>query len=265
MTDSGEITLASVRPVVRYVDDERAVVDAWFALSPTAARELGEAGRSATVSLQIEGSDGFFEEAIATLEPGQQWAKERIEIVQPQRWWPAGMGEQPLYQLTVTLQLGEERWDEQAAWFGLTSVRPAGRRGEAEVGGEFATDPPRFLVNGQPCALSSIVTVDRVDENQLLPVTGDSLLVVTDHYAPELLYQAADQAGILMVQCVPVDAEADPERTVRQQIDRLTPHPSLAGYVVGHLGKLSERLARHLNQLDPTRLILRQPPGSPAA
>jgi hypothetical protein len=122
-----------------------------------------------------------------------------------------------------------------------------------------------FLVNGQPCALHSVVTVDRVDENQFLPATGDSLLLVTDHYGPELLYQAADQAGILLMQCVPLDPQAEPERMVREQIDRLTPHPSLAGYFVGHLGRLSDQLAKRLKQLDPTRPIFRQVPGQPAA
>jgi beta-mannosidase len=256
MTDA--LTLRSLRPLVRYVDDEQAVLDAWVTLPLETARRLSELERDALVTIQITGSDGFFDEAAVTLPAGERQTMHRFQIVEPQRWWPAGLGEQPLYSLTVRLEAGDDLApDEHAVAFGLTSVRPA----DGKAGG----DQPAFLVNGQPVALHSVVTVDRIDENQLLPATGDSLLMVTDHYAPELLYQAADQAGILLLQCVPIDAQATPEQTVQAQIDRLTPHPSLAGYFVGHLGRLREQLAKRLKELDPTRTVFRDLPGKPAA
>jgi beta-galactosidase/beta-glucuronidase len=251
------LALSSVRPLVRFVDNEQAVVEACCKLAPASARTLEELNEPATLWVQVAGSDGFFDEASTTLAPGQRAAQQTLEIVEPERWWPAGMGEQPLYRLTVALAVRGAVHDEKSADFGLTSVRPLDQQPPATE--------PQWLVNGQPCRLHSVVTVDRVDENQLLPATGDSLLVVTDHYGPELLYQAADQAGILLVQCVPIDPDAEPERSVREQIDRLTTHPSLAGYVVGHLGRLSDQLARRLGELDPTRTVFRQVPGSSAA
>jgi hypothetical protein len=251
------IELSTFRPLVRYVDDERAVLDAQLTLTADTTRWLAQRQLPTHLVLQIHGGEGFFDETTLTLPPGQRTIVHRFEIVQPRRWWPAGMGAQPLYTLTVDAYVRDTHHLEKQVHFGLTSIRATSK--------PIDSNQPTLLVNGQPIELHSIVTVDRVDENQLLPATGDSLLLVTDHYGPELLYQAADQAGILLIQCVPVDAEAHPERSVGQQIDRLTPHPSLAGYFVGHLGRLRDQLAHHLRQLDPTRTVFRNFPDQPAA
>lgn len=251
-----DLELTSLRPLVRYVDDEQAVLDASLTVSADTARALAAVQRAARFTVQVQGGDGFFDEATIALPAGERTATHRFEIVQPRRWWPAGMGEQALYTLVIDGYVNRRHLLHREVLFGLTSVRPTKK---ADV------DEPGLLVNGQPIELHSVVAVDRVDENQLLPATGDSLLFVTDHYAPDILYQAADQAGILLVQCVPVDAEATPELTVQQQIDRLVPHPSLAGYFVGHLGRLRDQLATRLRELDPTRVVFRDLPGKPAA
>src|SRR5690606_19083748 len=87
---------------------------------------------------------------------------------------------------------GGEETDRQTVTFGMTSVRQ---------------DAATLLVNGQSCRIGSVVTVDRVQEKQLLPAAGDSLLLVRDHYGTEQLYDAADRAGILLVQCVPLSPD----------------------------------------------------------
>ena len=107
--------------------------------------------------------------------------------------------------------------------------------------------------------------VDKIDEHSLLPATGDSLLLVRDHFGAEVLYEAADRAGILLVQCVPIDAEGKLELSVAEQVDRLASHPSLAGYFVGHLGKLTGKVAEALKLLDPTRSVFLNFPLTEAA
>lgn len=242
----------SVRPLVRYVDAEQAVIDVQVVLPP---RFADWRGPGVELMMQLTGNDGFHDEGRVALTLEGSAGSARFEVVQPQRWWPAGMGEQPLYELTLTLAAGSELLDARTMMIGLTSVRPDASEDDA--------DGPRLLVNGEIWAVRSVLPVDRVDENQLLPATGDSVLLVRDHYGPDMLYQAADRAGVLLVQCVPIHPQATPETDVQEQVDRLAAHPSLAGWFVGHLGRLSDEVADRLRELDPTRNVFRHFPVEP--
>ncbi|MEX0746216.1 MAG: hypothetical protein WD118_11495 [Phycisphaeraceae bacterium] len=252
------LKFSSIRPLVRYVDQEQAVVDAQFHVVgrfPHDGRDARD--RETEVFVEIYGSDGFRDESRSVVRLNEGTGSVRVDLVYPQRWWPAGMGEQSLYELVLSLGVDGDITDRRAVTLGLTSVRP-----EADDDSELE---PRLLVNGQTCPIRNVLMVDRIDESQLLPATGDSLLVVRDHYGPDLLYQAADRAGILLVQSVPLHPTASPELDVAAQVDRLSPHPSLAGWFVGHLGGLSDDLACRLRGLDPTRSVFRQFPLAPVA
>ncbi len=197
--------VTSLRPLVRYVDEQQAVIDVHVPTHPGAGPYPAvEANAHLELFMEIAGADGFHDESRVVLPMRDGEGGTRFEIVEPQRWWPAGMGEQPLYEMTLTLMHGKRWLDQRHVSIGLTSVRPNGD--DAELA------EPRLLVNGQVCAFRSVLPVDRIDENQLLPVTGDSLLLVRDHYGPDVLYQAADRAGVLLVQCVPIHPLAQPEQ-----------------------------------------------------
>lgn len=247
------VRLESIRPLVRYVDRDQAVIDAHFTTLPAVAGSVSQPpGRAVEVRLEIDGSDGFHDEGRTRVQLCDHCGSVRFEIVRPQRWWPAGMGEQALYTLSVTVVEHGLGRAEQAVTFGLTSVR------RDRVLGEGFDES--LLVNGRICDIDSVVVIDHAHTNQILPANGESLLLVRDHFGPELLYDAADRAGILLVQCVPIHPEAKVESTVRQQVARLSSHPSLAGYFVGHLGALSDRVAEALKQIDPTRMVFRRFP-----
>jgi len=248
------VKIDSIRPLVRYVDDGQAVVDAHIATLPALPRQRGHrmADQPAVyVMAEVDGADGFHDEGCGRLylkpTDGRLEGGFRFGIEMPHRWWPAGMGEQPLYTLSIKIIVGDEVTDEKTVRLGLASIR------RGKVLGEDL--PASLLVNGRICEVLEVVTVDKIDENQLLPATGESLLLVRDHYGEDLLYAAADMAGVLAVQAVPIDPKGDPARQVREQVDRLTSHPSLAGYYVGHLGGLKDKVAQCLRVLDPTRLV----------
>lgn len=252
------VRLESIRPLVRYVDHDQAVIEAHFTTLPAIAGSVSQPpDRAVQVLIEIDGSDDFHDEGAARVQLADHRGSVRFEIVRPRRWWPAGMGEQSLYTLSVTVVEPGLGRAEQAVTFGLTSVRR-----DRVLGEDFEES---LLVNGRICDIDTVVIVDQADANQLLPATGESLLLVRDHFGPDLLYNAADRAGILLVQCVPIHPEAKIESAVARQVDRLSPHPSLAGYFVGHLGELSDRVAQTLRQIDPTRMVLRRLPLSPAA
>ena len=246
------VKIDSVRPLVRYVDDQQAVIDTHITTHAALPADAGHRTAdepTAYVMAEIDGADGFHDEGCGRLLLKNCGSRMeggfRFGIDEPKRWWPAGLGGQPLYTLTVRIIVGEEVTDESTLQLGLASIRQ---------GRVLGLDlPPSLLVNGHICEVCEVVTVDRVDENQLLPATGESVLLVRDHYGAEILYQAADMAGILAVQAVPIDPTGDPTQQVRDQVDRLTAHPSLAGYYIGHLGEIKDTVASRLRQLDPTR------------
>jgi hypothetical protein len=252
------VRLRSVHPLVRYVDRDHAVIDAHFSTLPAIdRRDAQPACRAVKVSLEIDGSDGFHDEGETRLQLHDHHGSIRFEVVRPERWWPSGMGAQALYTLTLHVEDPGYGGADSAVTFGLTSVRR-----DRVLGDGFA---PSLLVNGEICDYDTIVVVDRVDENQLLPATGETLLLVRDHFGPDNLYRAADHAGILLIQCVPLSPDGAVEAAVTEQIARLASHPSLAGYYVGHLGELSDQVAAALRQHDPTRPVFRRFPLEEAA
>jgi len=252
---------AWLRPMVRYVDAEQAVIDVQV-IHPKAhhapIHEVKGLDTLVELWMQITGSDGFVDEHRTPMRLQDGTGSARFEVVEPQRWWPAGMGDQSLYELTLSLVgARDEVLERRSATIGLTSVRADNTDDDV--------DAPRLLVNGEICEVRTVLPVDRIDERALLPATGDSLLLVRDHYGPDVLYRAADRAGILLVQCVPIHPEGYPEVGVGAQVDRLSEHPSLAGWFVGHLGRISDDVADRLRKLDPTRSVFRRFPVEPAA
>ncbi len=253
----GELKLDSVRPLVRYVDEDQAVIDTHFHTTGSISNANPGFTGEADVHITIQGLDGFLDEGQTRTPVCNGEGSVRFEVVCPQRWWPAGMGDQPLYSLTLRLVQGDSIVDQSTVTFGFTSVR--------RDGNDDAQDTPGFLVNGQHCKIQSVIMVDRVDENTLLPATGDSLLMVRDHYGPDLLYEAADRAGVLLVQSVPISAQGTPSEEVAKEVDRLAAHPCLAGWFVGHLGDVRDNVTQRIKALDPTHTIFERFPDPHAS
>jgi len=249
---SGELKLSSVRPLVRYVDEDQAVIDTHFNTAGSIPKATAGFTGEADVHVTIQGFDGFHDEGQTRTPVRNGEGSVRFEVVCPQRWWPAGMGDQPLYSLTLRLVHRDSIVDQSTVTFGLTSVR-RDKNNDAQ-------DTPRFLVNGQHCRIQNVIMVDRVDENTLLPATGDSLLMVRDHYGPELLYEAADRAGVLLIQSVPISAQGKPSEEVAKEVDRLAAHPCLAGWFVGHLGEVRDKVCQRIKTLDPTHSVFERFP-----
>ncbi len=236
---------SSLRPLVRYVDAEQAVIEVVFTV--TQPETLEDDRVQMHVSLRGPDDRAYSQQAGIALLDGR--GVMRFTMPQPQRWWPAGMGDQQLYEMTATLLIGDGPADAWTTTLGMTSVRTR----SAEL-------PRALLVNGRAFGVQTVVTVDRHDESSVLPVSGESLLLVRNHFGPDVLYDAADRAGILLVQSVPLNHDDEPDIQVRQHVDRLTAHPSLAGWYVGPQGRFADRIVDRLHDLDPTRNVFRALP-----
>ena len=205
MTQTPRIALKSVRPIVQYVDSDLAVMDIHLRVAPRGGGTLPQRLEERHVLIEVQGVEGFFDEQQMPVVFEDGRAMCRIELVQPQRWWPAGMGDQSLYNLDVSLVEDDRLISTVTSLVGLTSIRLDAEDGQAHL-----------LVNGQTFPVQTLVPVDRVHENGILPAGGDSVMFVRDHYGTDLLYKAADHAGILLIQCVPSrETTASPGRSPR--------------------------------------------------
>lgn len=256
----------SIRPLVRYVDREQAVIDIRVTLHRPNDIDNTQAidpQLPLEVFVGIKGPGGYVYEHQAHLDLQDRTGMVRFEMGDPQRWWPTGMGAQPLYDLSVVVLFEDDILDQWASTIGLTSVRPMTKRisltheTPQSMMGLPLDEQAILLINGQECSIHTVVPVDPPDEHQVLPVGQHCLLVVRGHYGPDELYNAADRAGTLLVQSIPPAADADTAQDIRTQIDRLAGHPSLAGWLVERTDTSGDRLAAHVHDLDPTRGVLR--------
>jgi len=266
MKPNGDHTdpLLSICPLVRYVDESQAVIDIRVAIYPQESSPNQPTHTPLEVQIQITGTDGFIYEHQTQLSIQDHTETIRFEMGDPKRWWPSGMGDQTLYDLNVTIFINDNRIDQWENTIGLTSVRPANNRAsQAPASSQSATDSKTILlVNGQQCPIQSVVPVGPADERHILPAGNHSLLVIHDHYGPDLLYNAADRAGTLLVQSIPFTHQENIEWSVRCQVDRLASHPSLVGWLVGKTDETGDQIADHLHELDPTRNVFRSLPGA---
>jgi len=94
-----------------------------------------------TVDTALRGPDGGTVRARAEVRTGK--TANRIEVPDPQLWWPNDYGPQPLYDLELTLKSGESVLDRRSYRVGLRTVE---LRREVDQWGESFT----FVVNGVP-------------------------------------------------------------------------------------------------------------------
>lgn len=221
------VRIASVRPLAE-VDGATGILTAHVAL------EWADGAPDSTVSVTVAGGTGTVPVAA-----GQADAAVRVDAGPVDLWWPRGYGDQPLYDVTVSV--GEAAWasrvgfrtvvldtapDEHGSPFHLTvNGRVIGIRGANWIPDDaFVTRVTRDRYRAR--------IADATDANMnLLRVWGGGL------YESDDFYDACDEAGVLVWQdflfACAAYAEEDPLRSeveaeARQAITRLSTHPSLA-------------------------------------
>ena len=220
--------------------------------------------------------------------------KSRVELEIPvtghSLWWPYALGESPLYDVQVSARVGSAISD---VWHGRTGLRTV------------TVDKWQFRVNGERLFIKGTTLVPTrmalgeatQDEFQrdvsLAKAAGFDLVKVIGHVSRPELYDAADGAGLLVWQDLPLHRGYGPTvlRAARRQavatVDLLGHHPSIALWCAhstpfasavspaGRLGKarLALRVASHytpsfnrtvldgtvsrtLTRVDPTRKVV---------
>ncbi|MCL1870251.1 MAG: glycoside hydrolase family 2 protein [Promicromonosporaceae bacterium] len=220
---------------------------------------------------------------------GEHATEVEIHVDDVQRWWPVGHGDPALYAVDVTAASGAET----STWAGRVGFRTV----SVDTADDTAGAPFALRVNGEPVLVRGVNWIpdhafltratreryargvaDALEANvNLLRVWGGGI------YESDDLYDLADEAGLLVWQDFPFACAAYPESDAmraeveaeaRENIARLSPHPSLViwngnnentwgrvdwgwgGDLAGRPwgdGYYSELLPHLLAELDPTR------------
>jgi beta-mannosidase len=164
----------------------------------------GGAPLSARLALRVDDQDGrvLAEQARdVSLADGENHLSVDVDVERPPRWWPRSLGDQPLCRLAIAVELGGEPSDEVSVRTGFREVRA--RR-------------LRFSVNGEPLFLHGasqgpvrpmLAEADAADFRRVVELALDAgldLLRVHEHVSRPELYEAADEAGLLLWQDLPM-------------------------------------------------------------
>lgn len=241
---SGE-RLKAVRPLVDVLADGTGVLNCTVEIERAGSGRVmdpmnAHAGQTPVpFSVQVEGH-GANVTVSGTVEAGRDSATVSVAVPNAKLWWPAGYGEQPLYDVHVATDDGEAAWSGRV---GFRTVRVDTRADE--VGRPF-----QIYVNNVPVHARGYNWVpidafmsradrafyakrfrDLVESNSnMVRAWGGSI------YESDDFYDLADELGIMvwqdfMLACAayPEDAttRAEIEAEARGQITRLCPHPSL--------------------------------------
>ncbi|AZP20998.1 glycoside hydrolase family 2 protein [Streptomyces aquilus] len=167
----------------------------------------------------------------------------RLEVAAPRLWWPRGYGEQPLYDVELTLLHGDSALDVWRRRVGFRSVELDRSADEHGTGFTFAVNGERLFARGvnwiPDDVFPSRITRERYRERltqaadagvDLVRVWGGGIYESAD------FYDVCDELGLLVWQDFPFACAAYPEEQplrgeveaeARENVVRLMPHPSL--------------------------------------
>ncbi|MFL6204486.1 MAG: glycoside hydrolase family 2 protein [Acidimicrobiales bacterium] len=225
LSETGPVRIARLRVLCREASPERAVVVLRATLDSDAARAV-------SVRTALGGVDQVTDHPLATGANDLEWT---VTIEQPALWWPRALGDPMLHDLRVDVELddgeGGATSDSRALRTGLRQVRL--RSWIASVNGE------RLFLKGSNHGPTRMAIAEATPEELARDVAlacdaGLDLLRIHAHVTRPELYTAADEAGLLLWQDLPLQwgyARGVRKQAVRQAaaaVDLLGHHPSIA-------------------------------------
>ncbi len=202
-----------------------------------------------------------------------------LNIKNPQFWWPAGLGDQPLYEVTVDILAGRTCHEHVSRRIGL-------RNFVVEQGAAKVRPFQRFLINNHPLFLKGaswlpsdlyVARLTRVEYARLVKAAAVANMNVLrvwggGVYESDAFYDLCDEYGICVWQDMMLtEAQSEKpaaaalaafEREARQNIQRLRHHPSVVVWSGGDsrgkgIAKEYQQVAAAVTaELDPDRPCL---------
>lgn len=226
---SGPVRIRHLRVLCREATAEQAVVG---------VRAVLDAADAGTVEVRttVAGVEVVERHTLAAGENQLTWI---VVVPEPDLWWPHALGDQPLHGLDV--EVGVPASDEDGAPV-LTSDRRTRRVGFRQValrGWTASVNGERLFLKGATAlptrALLATAPPEEVRADVVRAVdAGLDVLRVHSHIGRPELYAAADEAGLLLWQDLPLHGgyartlRKQAMRQAREAVDLLGHHPSVA-------------------------------------
>jgi len=228
ITHTGQVRIASLRVTCPEANAERATLEVVATLDTTDSctaqidtRVLPEQGDTRPVA-------GATSEH--RLAQGANRVRWRVMVESPELWWPRALGGQPLHRVQIEVSVGGEASDRQEVTTGLRHIGM--RNFVATVNGE------RMFLKGANLGPTRRAPADATAEELARDVAfgtdaGLDVLRIHAHVARRELYEAADRAGMLLWQDLPLQwaykgVRKQAVRQARAAVDLLAHHPSVA-------------------------------------
>ncbi|MBV9413277.1 MAG: hypothetical protein JO148_16920, partial [Acidimicrobiia bacterium] len=221
--ESGPVRITRLVAVCREATDERAVLSLQTTLDATETTR-------ALLRTTVGETDHQIEQPLAAGENQVTWT---ITVDRPRLWWPHSLGDQPMQPVTVEVvdRTTNTTSDSRSFRTGLRQVSMS--KWVLSVNGE------RLFLKGAnqgptTMALGEATVDDMARDIALAKDAGLDLLRIHAHVARPELYDAADDAGLLLWQDMPLQwgyARGVRKQAVRQAakaVELLGHHPSIA-------------------------------------
>lgn len=192
------------------------------------ARPDGPTGSGPSTISPLDQGEHRRSQSLAAGENRVEWT---VTVPQPRRWWPHSLGDQPLYDVDVEVRAESGSVsDRRRRPIGLRTVEM--RDWITHVNGE------RLFLKGAnqgPTRMAlAEATPEEIGRDVALAVdTGLDFLRIHAHIGRPELYQAADEAGLLIWQDLPLQwgysrsVRSQARRQAREAVDLLAHHPSI--------------------------------------
>lgn len=233
LEQSGPVRIKFFRALCRDANESQATVFVRAVLDTVNACnvELVSTVAPANAGNGGEGIEHRFTQPLAAGENRVEWT---ITVTDPELWWPHTLGSQPLYDLAVDVRL-----DDGAD--GAVSDRRERRLGLRSVAMHnwvFSINGERLFLKGSnqgptKMALAEASDADLAADVHLAKQANLDFLRVHAHVSRAPLYDAADEAGVLVWQDMPLQwgyhrsIRKQARRQARELVDLLAHHPSL--------------------------------------
>jgi len=228
LEQSGPVRIRHSRVRCTEVRDEAAVVALRVVLDTVEARPVD---LIATVTPRGDRGDSITFRHTQPLAAGENRVEWSVTVPDPHKWWPHALGDQPMYDVRIAVHTDDGALSDEL-------TRPLGLRTVEVRDWIWSVNGERIFLKGANqgptrMALAEVEPAEFTRDVHLARDAGLDLLRVHAHISRPELYDAADAAGLLLWQDLPLQwgysrtVRRQARRQAREAVDLLAHHPSV--------------------------------------